>query len=402
MALRFFKPAPPQSSSPRHAALDYRPPLSLRLIRRGLQTVVAFAVLGVIYTVYWFVIATQLKDGMTSWIQAQAGPGFRFEQKRVEISGFPTKFRIVMSNPRFVLSRLSEAADGDKWEWRAVRFTGEMRPWNFDRFVFDLSGNHEINISSKRSTLALQGSAKTFRVEAGFHDDGLPADVELKLGALSLNTLAGNSLLSIADASVNVRRLFPDRASAKTPTFALKLGIKDLRLPPGLNLPLGPIVSRLSAEMKVLGAIFQPGAVDAFAQPDAVDALGHWRDEGGVVEVARIEAKYGPLDIQANGTIALDDAMQPMVAMTARARGFFPTVDALKNAKLIRSRDAAMAKLVLGALAERPKNGGAPAISLPLTIQNGFLFAGPIKLLKMPPIKWPQKPKPADGPRAPE
>ncbi len=81
------------------AVLDYKPPLALRLIRRGLMTLVVLALLGIGYTGYWFFIATSMKDGVPAWLADRAGPAMSFNYKQIEISGYPFNFRIIFHEP---------------------------------------------------------------------------------------------------------------------------------------------------------------------------------------------------------------------------------------------------------------------------------------------------------------
>jgi len=117
-------------------------------------------------------------------------------------------------------------------------------------------------------------------------------------------------------------------------------------------------------------------------------ALTQWRDAGGTLEANRIQVGYGPLFLQGNGTLALDGDLQLVGAFSARIQGFFQTVDGLRRGGVIRRPDASMAKVVLGMLSKQPKNGGPATISLPLTLQERALFAGPVRLIKMPEIHW--------------
>jgi hypothetical protein len=184
-------------------------------------------------------------------------------------------------------------------------------------------------------------------------------------------------------AEIFAQRLFPSEVTAKTPTFDLDLRLRELKLPVRLGLLLGADVLQLNFLAKFLGRLEFPATVEA---------LGQWRDDGGIVEVERLETQYGSLYVRANGTLALDAAMQPVGAMTAKARGFFQTIRALRDAGHIRSRDAAMARVILGALARKPSGGGPVSISLPLSIQERKLYAGPVRLMDMPLIKWKRLP----------
>jgi len=85
--------------------------------------------------------------------------------------------------------------------------------------------------------------------------------------------------------------------------------------------------------------------------------------------------------------VALDAAMQPIGAFTARIEGFFETVDALRENGIIRPRDAVTAKMVLGVLAKR-NEAGRLSLAVPLTLQDRRLYAGPVPLIEVPPVSW--------------
>ena len=102
---------PNRGGAGRHAALDYHPPRSLRLIRYGLIGIVGAALIGVAYTAYWFLLASNLKDGIGAWVQTRAGTGIQVSQSRIEISGFPLALRVIMTGPRSAFFGFSATSD---------------------------------------------------------------------------------------------------------------------------------------------------------------------------------------------------------------------------------------------------------------------------------------------------
>jgi hypothetical protein len=106
-----------------------------------------------------------------------------------------------------------------------------------------------------------------------------------------------------------------------------------------------------------------------------------------------LEGIYGKLKTHATGTIALDKDLQPLIAISAKFQGFFSAINTLKKAGYIRSGDAAMAKLILGVLSRRVGKGER-SISLPLTLQDGQLSAGPVPLMAVQAIDWGEDPPP--------
>src|SRR6185295_11532978 len=151
---------------------------------------------------------------------------------------------------------------------------------------------------------------------------------------------------------------------------------------PSLETPLGRDFAKLSGDLKVMGVL---------DDPTTYAGLVRWRDAGGAVEFNIADLRYGPLGVSSNGTFAFDEAMQPLIAATAKVSGLFTAIDTLRDRDLIRSRDASMAKVVLGVMQKPGEGGGPSTVSLPFTIQQGWLYAGPVQLMEIAPIRWPRE-----------
>ena len=222
---------PNRGAGSRHAALDYRPPLSLRLIRYGLIGIVGAALVGVAYTAYWFLLASNLKDGIGAWVQARAGTGIQVSQSRIEISGFPLALRVIMTGPRIAFSGFSETGEGDRWEWRGQKLTAHMAPWNLRRISVDLAGEHALDIAAGRLRQSFRGQAARLLVVADLHGDGLPASVQLSAKVLTITTGSGANFASVAGAEIFAERLFPSEVTPKTPSFDLDFRLRGLQCP---------------------------------------------------------------------------------------------------------------------------------------------------------------------------
>ena len=372
----------PSSRTPsRHAALDYRPPLALRVIRTLLMTMLSVAVLSVAYTGYWFYVASAFRDGLPAWIERMAGTGATLAYRQLEISGYPFQFRLIFHEP-LLDAPVLPALGGKPLRWRASRVVAMMSPWNFDRYTIDLNGDHRIDWPADRGVRTTGVSATEFLVTTELHKDGLPESARFELANLRIadGAASASSQWTLGRGRLTAKRLFPESESADEPTLAVGFRIDDARLPPA-DLPLGREIARLIGEARVVGIL---------ANPIVIEDLTRWRDAGGILEFTLSEARYGPLVVNASGTAALDDALQPMFAGTAKVEGLFAAIDALRDKDMIRSRDAAMAKVMLGVLSRPGEKGGAPSISLPVSIQGQKLFAGPVPLMDVPPIEWPQ------------
>jgi len=82
--------------------------------------------------------------------------------------------------------------------------------------------------------------------------------------------------------------------------------------------------------------------------------------------------------------MTLDQALRPQAALTAQVAGYGEALDAFAAAGAMRPSDAALAKTFLNIMAKTIS--GRRVIEIPLTAQDGTLFAGPLPLVKLKPV----------------
>ena len=114
-----------------------------------------------------------------------------------------------------------------------------------------------------------------------------------------------------------------------------------------------------------------------------------WRDGGGALEIRRLALIWGPLDLTASATLALDEQLQPMGAGSARVVGYAETLDALAAHAAISRSAATAAKAVLSLLAHTPEDGSPPDVEVPLTLQYRTLSMRQVPLVRLPELDWP-------------
>ena len=364
---------------PRHPVFDYKPPTYLGVLRYGLVTVIGVAVFAIAYSGFWFFAATRLKAGVEEWVAQRLDEGTLLTYERLEIGGFPLALRVDLTTPRAAPKRFGDTGKPNAWRIEAARASAESVPWNFRRLDLELMGDLRVQVPGTRRPVVYEGRASKLFSRLIFHDDGLPGAVSIEVAGLEMAADGRPRAIAAAEIDLQAERLFPEPVSHLTPTLSLKLDGRKLKVPDSLSFPLGHAFSELGLSANLLGPL--P------AKPLA-EALAQWRDAGGTVEVSRLNMGYGPLDIRAVGTLALDEELQPIGALTTQIQGFFLALDALKRAGIIRSRNAAMAKVVLGVLARRPRGGGPATLSLPLTLQDRQLYTKGLTLFKLPTVDW--------------
>ena len=101
-----------------------------------------------------------------------------------------------------------------------------------------------------------------------------------------------------------------------------------------------------------------------------------------LVCIDRRSRTYVPLLTQGCFAVSILSAEQEAIS----ARFAAPVADRFAGIRW-RSAELTGCPVILGALA-RNNNNGTKSIKAPLTIQDGFLLIGPVKLLPVPPIDW--------------
>lgn len=330
---------------------------------------------GVVYSAGWLGIGFLTLHATERWADAQRQNGTRISYAEPFFSGYP--FRPIVGFPNVSVT-LPTSAGG--WTWQTPVLRASVLPWTANDLALDISGIHTITgpqeISGPWPTgiATLQLAAETATLHIRLDEGAAHAgrfDAENMTAAFT-----GQSPLWKAD-----RVSITLAMSAPQPVSKLVLETDNLTLSQGMPRPLSQTIRRirLTADLE--------GELTANALPRSLEA---WRSAGGDLEIRDVYIDWEPLTVAGSGTLALDDKLQPMGAFTLKFTGFFAGVDALTKQGAIKPADASLAKIVLGMLAKTPVAGGPPELALPLTIQDQKILAGPVTLMAVPEVTWPQ------------
>jgi hypothetical protein len=329
-------------------------------------------VLGAGYTAWWFYAVGVVRDGIANWIATERAQASFIEYKGLEVSGFP-------------LSLTAKATDfsvrrADGLSWRGPEATAHARPWNPLKITVDLPGEQEAAIVGQGAAPPLSIVAKdggtglvTLRLS------GAVEDATLHLSHVTAGLPGGLNAATLGQ--LELRATFPETPPANHTGTAVTIqaDLKDLGLPPDRKSPLGRTIDTAAFTARIKG---QPPA--RFTQP----AIAAWSRSGGIVEIDALNLAWGPLGMTGAGTLALDGELQPMGAVSTEVTGINPTMDSLASAGIVRPGDAAMAKVALGLLSRRSTPDKQPIVEASVTAQDGWLYFGPVRLMRMPRLNW--------------
>jgi hypothetical protein len=372
-----------------------RPRRARRLAVAAIAVLALLALLGLAWGGYWMVLAGQVEAGVHEWIAERRAEGYDVRYAAIERGGFPRSAHVIITAPAVAASAVaaSAAAGGGAgreavpWVWSATHLIAAIDPFNPRHLTLDGPGAHSLRVGEGAESVHYHAEARQLTVAARAGDEAATLsarDLVLRpvAGAAVAPVSADPGLQTTAIASLDVTgRKAPQgpegHRDAIAPGYHLKISAGDVVLPAWLELPLGHHIARIDLEAAVRG--------DLVPAPWP-QALFLWRDAGGVVDVAALQAHYGPLTLSGSGTLALDSEGQPIGAFATRTSGLFGAIDELRATGYMNQGEALVAKLAVNVLAGTPERQ-AP-VSIPLTLQDRILTVGPIALMRLPEISW--------------
>lgn len=343
--------------------------MARRLAIGGLVVVV---LAGVGLAGLWFFAAQSLRNGLDAWAAQQRADGREPQWAGLDVAGFPWRLDAMMAGPRYA------APDGDRaWAWAGPDISMTATVLEPQRVDLAAPGRHTVSLGAAEA--AQQVTVDAARLDGRIAFDGAWRGRLARAAATELTARLDGPPLDLRARRVELLAERPTGDDAGNATLAVVAQVDDLVLPDAVDVFLGPEVERALLSARLIGRL-PPGPLPG--------ALHTWRQDGGIVEVPRLELRWGGLRIVADGTVALDALLQPEAAFTARISGLIEVFDALEAADLISGRNAAAARIVVAAMTRASKDGGEPEVELPVTVQEQMLSLGPLKVMRLPPVRW--------------
>jgi hypothetical protein len=149
-------------------------------------------------------------------------------------------------------------------------------------------------------------------------------------------------------------------------------------------------IKKLTARLAFRG-ILKPGSLPQMMQS--------WMDAGGSIELSELMVKADKLEISSQGTLSLDEKLQPLATFTAEVNGVPETIDELTKRKAISPTLARVYKMAFAMalmasqsqdfkIAFEGKTSNDKALKLSLTLQDGSVSVGSTEIINFPKIDW--------------
>jgi hypothetical protein len=306
---------------------------------------------------YWFWTANRLRDGLERWAAQRRSEGYTFTWSRQTIGGFPLAFRMALVD--------MSMARGNAYHVEVPEIIAVASSWNLMRW----------HVAAPRGG---RGTVQGFEA---------PIAAQSALGEIMLGDTASDfsiSILGLAGGGATAGELVAHvTVPRQVPRSHRDIGLLvtgqlfHLVLPKPV-IALGDTMESFAFDLAIMGRV---------PPEDWRQALAAWRDDGGTVELRQADLQWGSLWLQMNGTLALDDELQPTAAMTASIIDYDALVDAAMAAGTISRKNGTLVKLALDLIARRQADGRM-RLTAPVTLQSGELSIGRATVGKVPRIEW--------------
>lgn len=335
-------------------------------MRAALYALIIFAVIAGGYFLWWSHMADEMLLGAQNWEQQRKMEGYEISHSPYELSGFP--YRIKLSARDISIRNPGHKAAP---ELKMESFWLLVQPWNITRFIFGT--NEKLSAS--------------WRQDADPRVISLEPEKLLGSGHFSLDGKFKNLALDLEKSRIEFNwrpPVFITRAQvhgrpapqSENANIQIAVQIDNMEMAETEDFALGAIVETLDITGVVRGKT---------PRGDLNSSLQTWRDEGGVIELEKIDVIWGPTTIKADGTLTLDELMRPLGAFSATITGYRKIMQALAMSGRMPVQTAATAVFGLDLLA-RTDEKGVKSLTLPVTAQDGGLYLGPVKLTQLAPV----------------
>ena len=337
-------------------------------LRRLFVISAAMALVIGLWCAGWFYAADQARTRMAAWTAAQQAAGNVVTYDTLTVSGFPFHIVVAIEGPAY---------GTPTYRWQATSLALAFQPWNLRRFGFRTAGAQRIDIATGNTVETVHLTMDQAGGVASFDEAGNMSAFESEFRTLSVTIEQGPSY---GFNTLRVDGRVPVNPIARPDATSLELAFAaDQIALPADQAILAPQIERAAGTIAFNGQL--PN------QP-LIPALATWRDSGGAIDFAKLSLRWGALSVEGDGTVALDNALQPLAASSLKISGFNETLDRLAATGAIQPDAAGATKFALGLIAKSPDGGGPPVASVPVSIQNQQVFVGPVVVSRLRPIRW--------------
>jgi hypothetical protein len=355
------------------------PPLSPK--RAAAIAVVMIVGFSVMWWAVWQLAARQYRHAIDHWIEVGRADGDHVEFDKNRIFGFPHRVVMRLNNVRW------NSADG--MAFHADQMDLSATPWQWTIFDAHMEGHIELSAPLTNDTRTLTLGGDDGRAHVELNSDGTWQLSRVSLGHAHVGRVP-DTVFEAENLTAEAHRPDAPPKDSKQPGLLLEAEAEKVKLPSIMPSPFGASMESMKAKLRVMGEM-----------PDFRNrnSVAIWNHGMGVIAFDKLNMEWGPLLFAGKGTIGFDDDLQPEGAFSSAVGHHHEVLAALMQGGFIPQRQMGMLSSALDLFAKPADD--VEGVELPITVQLGGLFLGPVKVFGFPQIEWAeetQEPVKADPP----
>ncbi|TAG22358.1 MAG: DUF2125 domain-containing protein [Rhodobacterales bacterium] len=321
---------------------------------------------------YWFVGSSALRQGAEKWFADQTASGMTAEKTALRVTGFPNRFDMTVEG-----LRLADPQSGIGWQAPFVQvFAMTWKPWHI---IAALPPEQTVTLPDQAVSLTAEGLRASLRAKPA---TAVPlAAVIVESGPFSATSTLGWTVgAAKAVTSISADEEVPNAGDAPN-AYILSLDIAGLAPDPAA-------IERIVAEadlpptiavLRVLATATTTAPLDRFA--------GETNPRLAALDLTDSLVTWGDLSVTAKGRIAPDDQGFAAGRIEIAVTNYQRLVPALVAAGVIKPELSQTVGNMLAALAQ--DSGDPNLLQMPLLLEGGRVSLGPLPLgpapLMLPP-----------------
>lgn len=331
------------------------------------------------YSGFWYYLAYYAEDRVQAMLGDLARSGFEFDYKELDVSGFP--YRLVLDFKGVE----AEYQDGPlRIDWSGPSLQAVLQPWQPGHAVlFAPRSLFSISYRTDQTNAAIiEPKLLSLSIRSKDRDGDRYSLVleDSRIQPLSLG--AGEIFLKGAELHFRSKRLQAAGATVSglvEPVFAdISVAINGLNLGARRGNNQATIIDQFTIDLQPRGRFF-PRLTPY--------SLAAWRDAGSTVDIGNIDARWGGVVVGGDGSVTLDDDLQPLGAISLRTTDPEGLLDNISGAGWISSQDRQDAAEIIELFRDLGSPGSPVALSI--SLQGGSVAMGPVVLAEIGPLVRP-------------
>ncbi|GAA0299001.1 DUF2125 domain-containing protein [Rhodovulum strictum] len=327
---------------------------------RRILTVTVLA--AMLWSGYWAITARGLQTGIAAWVETRRAEGWAADYADMQVTGFPLRFQTMLRD-----LMLADPETGLAWSAPVFRIEAEAYRPNRVRAIWP-----EVQqLATPDETIAIGAE----RMEAQIALRPGPA-LEAQDAAFALDQVSLASSLGW-EASLARGALTATAVDGRENAHRIGFAAEEVRLPARLV----ALVDRAG----ILPGLFEHLRIDAvlgFDAPWDRRAIEERRPQITRIELTRLDAKWGDLELSAAGVLDVDAAGLPTGMLTVRATNWRDMVAIARASGRLPGGLADRLEEALGLIAGL--SGRPETLDVPLRLAAGQTWLGPVPLGPVP------------------